>query len=190
MSDFRYDNPQPGEFPFELLPPRLSSPAAICCHCWSSFAEQCHPVNEEYLKEQRLLSEALSIQVADVAGGLLAPQDKNVQYGCWFGYYPGAAESRQFAGMRLIDLYAMGVISVSSRGVPRRFLDDFVIKATFEDADGYIPVDTAVQMTEDIKLADGELTIEDRLAIAKCRVWILDVTLILDHWQDCVPPNK
>ena len=144
--------------------------------------EQCYPVDEEYLANQRALSDHLSVQVSDVAGELIAHQDKDMHYGCWFGHYPVAAESRQFAGMRLADLFTIGAFSACSRGIPRRFLDDYIAKAPSRNDDRNISLEIATLMTEDIMLADGALSNGDRLAIAKSRVWILDATLTLDRW--------
>lgn len=185
MSDFRYDSPQLGEFDSNVID--LRDPihhALICPECISRFLMQCGEVTEAYLRDMADLSEELSVQVSDIATGLISASDRQLSYGCWFGAYPATSQSIRFSGKRLHELITNGSLIFPSMVVPREFVYDYLEDALLEPLDPSVKIGDAIDMTRGLIVSDGDISNDDRLKIVQSRVWILDATLILHLLKD------
>ncbi len=91
------------------------------------------------------------------------------------------AESSQcFPGRPFAELFAKGIrligMTTTSRDQLARFLDRVPLDCIQEKVDEAVAED----LTRNLHLTDGTMTVDERIRIAQLRPWIIDATVLLD----------
>jgi len=181
-SDYRRDCSVHEEF-MEYQTLQTSLVATICKECYFRFRTYCKGANSSYLNQMQLLNSEMHSEQSDVESGIISNNERVLAYGCWFGVYPRAAETKIFQGMTLIDIYRCGIDPFGNFTTSKHNFDRFVKNSSWSTCSEETDVHEVLDATNNIHLSDGLFDADDRTLLCNITVHVSDVFLMMNEFS-------